>query len=96
MAHPTESFSIRQLYMQQPVQPVYVLDMVDDTTEINIVKEVQKLAREAGLPRFKVYSLGDRDMHSRIEVSIKKSLNDGGWTVMSNCHLEPEFTRQKI
>ena len=60
------------------------------------MKGVQKLAGETGLPRFKVYSLGDKDMHSRIEVSIRKSINDGGWTVMSNCHLEPQFTQQKI
>lgn len=75
---------------------MHILDLVDDTAEINIVKEVQKLAGEAELTRFKVYSLGDRNMHSRIETSIRKSITDGGWTIMSNCHLEPQFALQKI
>jgi hypothetical protein len=48
-----------------------VIDLVDDTAEINVVKEVQKFSMEAGLSRLRVYSLGDKDMHNRIDTSIK-------------------------
>jgi|JI6StandDraft_1071083.scaffolds.fasta_scaffold179098_2 hypothetical protein len=31
VSHPTQSFSIRQLYTKQPQQPIHILDLVDDT-----------------------------------------------------------------
>lgn len=62
------------------------MEFVQDVLPYNVSDVVATFAKIVGAPKLKMYSLGDPDIHARVERTLTRALAEGNWVILANSH----------